>query len=152
MNTDHPDALICPETAMPFFFQDDALLSDELRAFARETATPLLFGGPAYGLRQPGLTPLHNRAFFLDAQGRNAGRYDKEHLVPFGEYLPPGLDSPLFASLFQGLGGSPPALLCRPSVCLCPTAGARPCSARSSVTRPCFPNWPATAWPREPKF
>lgn len=108
VNTDHPDALIWPETAMPFFFQDDALLSDELRAFARETATPLLFGGPAYGLRQPGLTPLHNRAFFLDAQGRNAGRYDKEHLVPFGEYLPPGLDSPLFASLLQGLGGFTP--------------------------------------------
>ncbi len=108
VNADHPDALIWPETAMPFFFQDDALLSDELRAFARETATPLLFGGPAYGLRQPGLTPLHNRAFFLDERGRNAGHYDKEHLVPFGEYLPPGLDSSLFASLLQGLGGFTP--------------------------------------------
>ena len=104
VNTDHPDALIWPETAMPFFFQDDALLSDELRAFARETATPLLFGGPAYGLRQPGLTPLHNRAFFLDAQGRNAGRYDKEHLAPLRRISAAGTRFPPVRLPAPGLG------------------------------------------------
>lgn len=103
-----PDALIWPETALPFFYQDDALLAEEVRAFARETATPLLFGGPGYGIRRPGLVPLHNRAFFVDALGRDAGHYDKEHLVPFGEYLPPGLDAPLFEPLLQGLGGFTP--------------------------------------------
>lgn len=103
-----PDALIWPETAMPFFYQDDALLAGEVRAFARETATPLLFGGPGYGAGRPGLVPLHNRAFFVDARGQNAGHYDKEHLVPFGEYLPPGLDTPLFEPLLQGLGGFTP--------------------------------------------
>ena len=103
---EHPDALIWPETAMPFFFQDAGPLSSAVRAFARENGTALLFGGPAYGPRQTAATPaLYNRAFWLDARGDNAGHYDKEHLVPFGEYLPPGLDSSLFASLLQGLGG-----------------------------------------------
>ena len=105
---EHPDALIWPETAMPFFFQDASPLSGSVRAFARESGTPLLFGGPAYGPRQATAPSLYNRAFFLDARGDDAGHYDKEHLVPFGEYVPPGLDSSLFASLLQGLGGFSP--------------------------------------------
>lgn len=111
ITAEHPDALIWPETAMPFFFQDVNPLSGSVRAFVRENGIPLLFGGPAYGPRQAGAAPaLYNRAFWLDAGGDDAGHYDKEHLVPFGEYLPPGLDSSLFASLLQGLGGFAPGV------------------------------------------
>ncbi|MCH5276594.1 MAG: apolipoprotein N-acyltransferase [Desulfovibrionaceae bacterium] len=105
---EHPDALIWPETSMPFFFQEGGPLSGSVRAFTRDSGTALLFGGPAYGRRQAAAPALYNRAFFLDARGDDAGHYDKEHLVPFGEYLPPVLDSSLFASLMQGLGGFSP--------------------------------------------
>ncbi len=44
---------------------------------------------PAIG-EPPQLADLKffDSAFLFDAAGRSLGRYDKTHLVPFGEYLP----------------------------------------------------------------
>ena len=64
---------------------------------------PLLFGAPGVERSPEGKTLLYNRAFLLTPAG-DGGHYDKEHLVPFGEYLPPVLDWKIFESLLQGLG------------------------------------------------
>ena len=112
---DKPDLVIWPETSMPFFYQDDAERAVALRDFARQEGVALLFGGPGYlrrGLSED--AALFNRAFFVDARGRDAGHYDKEHLVPFGEYIPPGLNLDMFAQLLQGLGGFTPGSLTPP--------------------------------------
>lgn len=98
-----PDLLLWPETAMPFAYPS-APLSQELRAFVKELGIPLLFGAPGVERRPDGSTALFNRAFLLLPEG-DAGHYDKEHLVPFGEYLPPVFDWKLFEPLLQGLGG-----------------------------------------------
>lgn len=100
-----PDVLLWPETAMPFAYPSGQL-SSELRVFVRELGIPLLFGAPGVE-RRPGGTVLYNRAFLLTPEG-DGGHYDKEHLVPFGEYLPPVLDWKIFESLLQGLGGFEP--------------------------------------------
>lgn len=112
-----PDLVVWPETSMPFYFQLGGELPERLREFARERGVWLLFGGPA---RQREETPdagqehsgssgtLRNRAFLLDPWGMPAGHYDKRHLVPFGEYIPPFLDLPLFEPLLQGVGGFSP--------------------------------------------
>ena len=101
-----PPLVIWPETALPFFFQTHQLAGRVLELVRREKA-PLLFGAP--GVERPapgnGAEPLvYNRAFLLGPDGRLAGSYDKEHLVPFGEYAPPWLNWPFLEALLQGVG------------------------------------------------
>lgn len=82
-----PALIVWPETAMPFFYGIDGALSKELIGMVRQIGTPVLFGSPAVG-RIDGKPRLLNRAYLMNGQGRMLGHYDKQHLVPFGEYVP----------------------------------------------------------------
>ncbi|MCM0754298.1 apolipoprotein N-acyltransferase [Desulfovibrio aminophilus] len=99
-----PDLLVWPETALPFYFQEPSPLRDRVAAFAREHKTPILAGAPAYTPATPPAKPeLFNRAYLLAPSGEVAGFYDKEHLVPFGEYVPLGQWLPL-GKLVESVG------------------------------------------------
>ena len=108
------DLVVWPETAMPFYFQLGGELPARLREFARNKGVWLLFGGPARKENFPGGgdfsrdSSLRNRAFLLNPEGMPESSYDKSHLVPFGEYIPPFLDLPIFEPLLQGVGGFSP--------------------------------------------
>lgn len=109
-----PDLLIWPETAMPFVFKWSREEAEPVRDFARKTGIPLLFGvqgvdADARLSGRPGYTydKAYNRVLLLDERGQEAGRYDKEHLVPFGEYVPPGLYVPFATEFLQGTGFTP---------------------------------------------
>lgn len=82
-----PELVIWPETAMPFYFQENSVLSLRVRQMADDLGVPLLLGSPGYE-RDGDELRYYNRAFLLDANGQIADIYDKEHLVPFGEYIP----------------------------------------------------------------
>lgn len=82
-----PDIIVWPETAAPFFFQDNNPLSDKIFELARESDAHLIFGSPAYR-RGPEKISYYNRAWHLSPEGRVSGQYNKNHLVPFGEYVP----------------------------------------------------------------
>ncbi len=90
--------VVWPETAVPAFFQTDPSVRPVVLATARAAGVDLLFGAPSAELRPParaGEEPgvvLFNSAYLVGADGGVRGRYDKQHLVPFGEYVPlPGL-------------------------------------------------------------
>ncbi len=82
-----PELVVWPETAAPFFFEDDSPHRRRLLDLARELDAWLVFGAPAYETRQ-GRTTYLNRAWALSPRGEVAGHMDKAHLVPYGEYVP----------------------------------------------------------------
>ena len=102
--SERPELLIWPETAMPFDYQTAPELSAAIRAFARDRRVALLFGAPGFRNRGDGVVDAFNRAYLIAPNGVGEGWYDKEHLVPFGEYVPPFLDLPFLRPLLQGVG------------------------------------------------
>lgn len=100
-----PDLIVWPETALPFYLQELNSLSMRVRKLARELETPILTGSPAYTfISEEKRYILYNRAYLVDGQGRLKAHYDKEHLVPFGEYVPLGEYLPFITKLVHGIG------------------------------------------------
>ena len=87
---DNPKLVVWPETAMPFYLQDQTSFRAALEILTRDTGTDLIIGAPAYRVIDLATRNyvLLNRAWLMDETGRTNQFYDKEHLVPFGEYMP----------------------------------------------------------------
>ena len=104
---DGVDLVVWPESAMPFFFQDEPVRAERLRVLARELNAPLLFGSPAHELRN-GRSTFLNSAFVIAPTGETIGRSDKIHLVPFGEYVPLGKFLTFINKFVVGIGDFSP--------------------------------------------
>jgi apolipoprotein N-acyltransferase len=77
--------VLWPETATTIYLRGDPALLERLRRLSEEVGTPLLVG--SLDRREGPAGRFLNSAFFLTGQGITA-KYDKIHLVPFGEYVP----------------------------------------------------------------
>ena len=84
----HPDLVVWPEAPSPFFEQDPRFQKATID-LARGVQAPLIIGGLAadYSAEQNGWLD-YNSAMIIGSDGGRVGRYDKIHLVPFGEYIP----------------------------------------------------------------
>ncbi len=84
----HPDLIAWPESPAPFAEQDPRLLP-ALSAIARTTNSPLVIGsiGVDYATDEQQWND-YNSALVIAPDGSKIGRYDKIHLVPFGEFVP----------------------------------------------------------------
>jgi apolipoprotein N-acyltransferase len=107
------DLIVWPESAAPFFFQENSPASDRIRTLARELRSHLLFGSPAAEMRGGHYTNL-NSAFLLAPDGSETGRADKMHLVPFGEYVPLTRLLPFVNKLVHGIGDFAPGKAIKP--------------------------------------
>jgi len=88
-----PPLLVWAENPAPFFFTRDPIFRNALENMARQTHA-FVIANTIIPLNAAG-DEITNSAVTLDPEGREVSRYDKIHLVPFGEYVPwwalPGL-------------------------------------------------------------
>lgn len=81
-----PGLIVYPESPMPFWVKDPIFLT-WLANIARDTNSYVIVG--SLGTKdEQGQHQLLNSALVVDLHGNAVGRYDKIHLVPFGEYVP----------------------------------------------------------------
>ncbi|BBO92290.1 apolipoprotein N-acyltransferase [Desulfosarcina ovata] len=83
-----PDLVVWPETATPFYFKASPKLTGMVTDAVRQSGVPLLVGSPSVQRGTAGRPEYYNSAYLVAPDGSVAGRYDKVHLVPFGEYVP----------------------------------------------------------------
>ena len=84
----HPDLVVWPESPAPFI-EEDPSFKQALRTIALATQAPMVVGGIGVDFSpQEQAWHDYNSAFIVSADGQIVGRYDKIHLVPFGEYIP----------------------------------------------------------------
>ena len=86
------DLIVTPETALPVLSvqipQDFAVA---IRNFADDTNSSILFGAIGVTILPDGrATDFTNSLFGVTPHVNGVYRYDKHHLVPFGEFVPPG--------------------------------------------------------------
>ncbi len=78
-----PDLVIWPETSVPYLLERNPELADIIAAAAQGATT-------IFGIQREDGLRYFNSLVVLDPDGEVTARYDKHHLVPFGEYIPAG--------------------------------------------------------------
>jgi len=81
------DLIVWPETVAPGYPNVDGEVRAIFSSLARKMKSSVLVGGIAVA-EETKADGFYNSAFFFRRTGAFSGRYDKIHLVPFGEYLP----------------------------------------------------------------
>jgi apolipoprotein N-acyltransferase len=86
------DLIVTPETAIPLLPQQfPETFARTLRTFADNTGSSLLIGALGATVTPEGrYTDITNSFFGVTPNSRELYRYDKHHLVPFGEFVPWG--------------------------------------------------------------
>lgn len=89
------DLIIWPETAIPSLYEMEINLGEHLRQLSKEHQTKVMTGI----FSGSGKTVRNSIVTYSDELRMYDQRYDKTHLVPFGEYIP----FRRFLSLFSGM-------------------------------------------------
>jgi len=86
----HPNLIVWPESPAPFY-ASDPYFRDAISELARESRAWVVTGslGVKSATQNPAqATELYNSAALVSPGGTWTERYDKVHLVPFGEFVP----------------------------------------------------------------
>ena len=94
------EIVLWPESAVPFRIETDETYRAMVTSLAAELEIEIVLnsiGGSADG-------GYANSAYLVTADGASEVRYDKVHLVPFGEYVPPWAEFAFTDSLVREVG------------------------------------------------
>ena len=104
----NPPLLVWAENPAPFYFTRDPVFRNTMQNMARQTHAIVILN-TIIPVDAEGKA-ITNSAIVLDPQGREVSRYDKIHLVPFGEYVPgwalPGLVGKITSEVGNFVPGS----------------------------------------------
>ena len=102
----NPTLIVWPESPAPFF-TSDPLFRDAVGNVARTSGAWVFAGAigtPPMGEAAATPTDTFNSAALFNPAGELAARYDKIHLVPFGEYVPARSYFPFMDMLTKAVG------------------------------------------------
>ncbi|NLX19361.1 MAG: apolipoprotein N-acyltransferase [Desulfobulbus sp.] len=109
--------IIWPETALPFYPQRDELIS-KIIEFTTAADTWLFTGAPMYSVsaEKDGkeMIRYYNGSILIGPEGKVGGEYHKQHLVPFGEYVPLRQYLPFLEPLVVSIGDFSAGTVSRP--------------------------------------
>ena len=94
--------IVWPETAVPFNYQDANEDQSRVRDISVKTKSWFIFGSTSYETSEE--IKYYNSAYLLSSQGEVKGKYNKVHLVPYGEFVPLRSVFPFISKLTAGMG------------------------------------------------
>jgi len=98
-----PELIVWPETALPFYFLHDEDLTAETLELVRTSGVHFVLGSPSF-LRTGQRIRYYNSAYLVAPTGKVVGKYDKVHLVPYGEYVPLKRFFPFLGKIVEAVG------------------------------------------------
>ena len=85
---EHPSLVLWPESAVPYAWSFSPELRERLPALCRELDVAILFSTIWSDRPEDDEAPYYNAALLVTKDGPALPAYLKQHLVPFGEYVP----------------------------------------------------------------
>ena len=81
--TEKPSFIVWPESSIPGWYPNEKFYLNWVEDLVKETNISHVIGAVSrVGKKE------YNSMFHVDSKGKIQNRYDKQHLVPFGEYVP----------------------------------------------------------------
>ena len=89
---------------LPFNFQDVNNLHDQIKNLSVEDKKLVYYSVLSVICKKEDSNDYFNSAYLLSPAGEIKGKYDKVHLVPYGEYVPLRNIFPFIKKLTAGIG------------------------------------------------
>jgi apolipoprotein N-acyltransferase len=84
---ENPDLIVWPESATPFYLFYNKEPTQEVLEGIQKINTDFLIGSPSFEGKEANIR-YYNSAYLISPGSKTISKYDKAHLVPYGEYVP----------------------------------------------------------------